>query len=161
MRRFVGLSAIAVAAVGFGYVVFGSITPGSEPSDPIASAASALPSPEDANAEPAPVEGGIRWVAIDFDEQPGGPPTEYFGRASGMQIEALLEGRLEGYLRLDEVFWIFDDGETERLDHDVAFGASAHFRVDAIRRVTPLKDGFAEAARRLPPGDRIIPGRGA
>ena len=99
-------------------------------------------------------------VAIDFVDLESGGSSEYFGRADRAALDALVAGRLEGYLRLDEVFWMFEDGEVERLDADIAYGASAYFRAEAIRRVTPVKDGFPEAARGLPPGDRIVPGPG-
>lgn len=49
---------------------------------------------------------------------------------------------------------MFDDGEVERLDEDIAYGATAYFQIEGMRRVTPLKEGFAEAAKHLPPGSR-------
>jgi hypothetical protein len=122
------------------------------------------PAPTDAGrGEPdrPPVEPGEPvWIAIDFVELEGGGSSEYFGQVDRASLEAMTRGELDGYLRLDRVFWLYDDGEVERLDDDIAHGETAYFRVESIRRITPVKDGFPEAARHLPPGDRIVPSAG-
>lgn len=109
---------------------------------------------------PLPDQGERVWIAIDFVDQEAGGSSEYLGSADRSSLEELLDGRLEGYLRLDQVYWLYDDGEVERLDEDIAYEGSAYFRADSIRRVTPLKDGFPEATRNLAPGDRIVPSAG-
>jgi hypothetical protein len=118
---------------------------------------------EEARAEPGPPPvdpGEPVWIAIDFVELEAGGGSEYFGQVDRASLEAMLGGQLRGFLRLDQVFWLYDDGEVERLDDDIAYGETAYFRVDAIRRITPVKDGFPEAAREIPPGNRIVPSAG-
>ncbi|QDV33229.1 hypothetical protein [Tautonia plasticadhaerens] len=116
--------------------------------------------PPEPGARPHQDPGESVWVAIDFVDLEAGGSSEYFGRTDRASLETLLKGRLGGYFRLEGVFWMYEDGEVERLDEDLAYGDSAYFRVDSIRRVTPLKDGFPEATRRLAPGDRIVPSVG-
>ncbi|RUL85000.1 hypothetical protein [Tautonia sociabilis] len=154
MRRLGYLGAIIVAA---GVL---ALRPGSRQDHPPVRAARAQEdgraTPPRAAPEPRNASGTPVWVAIDFVDLESGGSSEYFGQADPDALDALLQGRLTGFLRLDEVYWIFEDGEVERLEDDIAYGASAYFRVEAIRRVTPLKEGFPDASRALPPGDRII-----
>lgn len=101
------------------------------------------------------------WVAIDFVDQENGLASEVMGRVSPVDLDALLHGRRSGgFLSVDDVFWLYEDGSVEIQDDDPAHGATSHYRADLIQRVTPLKPGFAEEARKLKPEDRIVPAPG-
>ena len=155
MKR-LGILGGLVLAVGLGYLIRGATLP--EPSPVMAlDEPTAAPGP----SEPEPGPTGTVWVALEFVDQENGLGTEYLGRADADRLAAVLDGEVDaGYLELRDVFWLYDDGEVERLDDDLAYRDVAYFQIESIRRVTLLKDGFPEAARQIPSGDRVIPGPG-